>query len=406
MAETPVGYFPDVGLQWNLRSSREHVTEIQRARSGREQRRAVLLSTGLRKFALQSFPIEQAARFAVDNFLQTQRGRFGAFYFWNPAPKYFADASVGSVSAASRLIIPYRITNPFGNVVGTVDDVRVGGVSQAFTRRSLLPRTNTFAALRCDPGAMIDCGSSSTLRATGDQSWMAWVYVNDATISNVIAGNQTTNASGANFQVGTVSGKLRFRTNQAGTGTSVDSVNGTVPSGVWTHVAAVRSGTNVTFYVNGVATDTLGPINNPVAATISFRIYQGAVGGTGFGGMISDFRYYDIALAGSDILSVYTTGIRPQSNLRGWWQLVEGTGTTAADSSGYGNTGTLTNSPVWVSGEEEILFTGPISGAVTVWGTLRDRMVARFDSDLITHGYGQYADVRSLFDMPIQELVP
>ncbi len=34
----------------------------------------------------------------------------------------------------------------------------------------------------------------------------------------------------------------------------------------------------------------------------------------------------------------------------GYWNLDEGAGTTAADSSGLGNTGTLVNSPTWVSG--------------------------------------------------------
>jgi hypothetical protein len=36
--------------------------------------------------------------------------------------------------------------------------------------------------------------------------------------------------------------------------------------------------------------------------------------------------------------------------LVGWWKFDEGSGASAADSSGQGNTGTLTNSPTWVSG--------------------------------------------------------
>lgn len=37
--------------------------------------------------------------------------------------------------------------------------------------------------------------------------------------------------------------------------------------------------------------------------------------------------------------------------LVGWWKLNEGSGTSAVDSSGQGNTGTLTNGPTWVSGK-------------------------------------------------------
>jgi hypothetical protein len=39
------------------------------------------------------------------------------------------------------------------------------------------------------------------------------------------------------------------------------------------------------------------------------------------------------------------------ATLAGYWNLNEGTGTTAADSSGSGNTGTLINSPSWTTGE-------------------------------------------------------
>ncbi len=37
--------------------------------------------------------------------------------------------------------------------------------------------------------------------------------------------------------------------------------------------------------------------------------------------------------------------------LVGWWKFDEGSGTSAADSSGYGNTGTLTNGPTWAAGK-------------------------------------------------------
>ncbi len=37
--------------------------------------------------------------------------------------------------------------------------------------------------------------------------------------------------------------------------------------------------------------------------------------------------------------------------LVGWWTMDEGSGSTAADSSGYGNMGTLTNEPTWTTGK-------------------------------------------------------
>lgn len=49
------------------------------------------------------------------------------------------------------------------------------------------------------------------------------------------------------------------------------------------------------------------------------------------------------------------------SNLLGWWKFDEGTGTTAADSSGNGNNGTFTGSPTWVAGQ---VGTGALSFSV------------------------------------------
>ena len=57
-------------------------------------------------------------------------------------------------------------------------------------------------------------------------------------------------------------------------------------------------------------------------------------------------------------LSIYTTLILALcaspvwgATLAGYWNLNEGSGTTAADASGSGNTGTLVNSPGWIAGE-------------------------------------------------------
>ena len=50
------------------------------------------------------------------------------------------------------------------------------------------------------------------------------------------------------------------------------------------------------------------------------------------------------------------------SGLVGWWNLDEGSGTSAADSSGNNNTGTLTNGPTWTT-------SGKINDALTFNGT-------------------------------------
>ena len=52
-----------------------------------------------------------------------------------------------------------------------------------------------------------------------------------------------------------------------------------------------------------------------------------------------------------------------KTGLIGWWKLDDGSGTTAADISGQGNTGTLTGGPKWASNCKR-------TGCVTFDGTL------------------------------------
>jgi len=55
-------------------------------------------------------------------------------------------------------------------------------------------------------------------------------------------------------------------------------------------------------------------------------------------------------------------GNTPITGLIGWWNFDEGSGTSAADSTGNGNTGALQNTPTWTT-------SGKINGALTFNGT-------------------------------------
>jgi len=64
-------------------------------------------------------------------------------------------------------------------------------------------------------------------------------------------------------------------------------------------------------------------------------------------GWVSIKNYFD------DVKVFEVSGTPPQNGLVGYWKFDEGSGDTAADSSGNGNTGTLINGPVWVDGKQE-----------------------------------------------------
>jgi hypothetical protein len=63
---------------------------------------------------------------------------------------------------------------------------------------------------------------------------------------------------------------------------------------------------------------------------------------------------------------------RVDPDLVAWWQFDEGSGTTATDASGHGNDGTLTNNPIWS--------TGQIGGALDFDGD--DYVEAAYDTSL------------------------
>jgi hypothetical protein len=105
-------------------------------------------------------------------------------------------------------------------------------------------------------------------------------------------------------------------------------------------------------YVNGVLqtkTVVLGdPENNSLATnTETFSIGERRVGNWNFPGQIDDLRIYNRPLSSSEVSRLYDWAPGPV----GWWKFDERIGTSANDSSGNANTGTLTNGPQWVSGK-------------------------------------------------------
>jgi len=61
------------------------------------------------------------------------------------------------------------------------------------------------------------------------------------------------------------------------------------------------------------------------------------------------------------VVTLYNNTQQGITGLTAEWKLDDGTGTSAVDSSGNGNTGTLTNGPTWTAGNTggALSFTGP-----------------------------------------------
>jgi hypothetical protein len=83
-----------------------YATEIQRARSGREQRRTVGLPQ--RTLSFDTIPLEQADRRAVFDFLASKSGSLSAFYLFNPIPESITSYAAGTVSSATSFTLPWK----------------------------------------------------------------------------------------------------------------------------------------------------------------------------------------------------------------------------------------------------------------------------------------------------------
>jgi hypothetical protein len=135
-------------------------------------------------------------------------------------------------------------------------------------------------------------------------------------------------------------------------GNDLTSLGNQAENNVWTHlVGTYNAETNERkIYENGLM----------IAEDIASADFQGSgnftigefwvgfpYGSEVFNGKIDDARVYGRALIPDEVSQLYSLSGEPIAH----WKLDENTGTTANDSSGNGNTGTLTNSPAWVPGK-------------------------------------------------------
>jgi hypothetical protein len=127
---------------------------------------------------------------------------------------------------------------------------------------------------------------------------------------------------------------------------------------IWTHVALTYDGSAMKMYKNGVCEASLSASGNLLLADSSsnesFYIGKNTDWSGYYDGRIDDVRIYSRAVSADEIASIWSQG-----SLVGYWQLDETGGTTAHDSSGNDNDGTLFNMDYW-----HAWCTGHVGGAL------------------------------------------
>jgi len=169
-------------------------------------------------------------------------------------------------------------------VIETAGTAKISNVASKFGIGSIYFGTKTdYLAIPATP-------SISTLG--GDFTLEAWVYPADTTMSNswgIIDARQTSGASAWMWDLDTYSSGWLVRFYN---GTSYRS-SGRVQAAVWTHLAIVRSGSTMTFYINGSSSGT-ATVSGAQAGATTNPIYIGtkdnATASIGTLGYIDDLR--------------------------------------------------------------------------------------------------------------------
>lgn len=198
-------------------------------------------------------------------------------------------------------------------------------------------------------GNVVTVTDTAALQLTTGFTVSAWAYLESRggdTFKTIVCKGTTSAGGNRNYMLALNTTNLLLLsgyessggTNQFATGARV------VPLHQWVHLLVTWDGTNVQCYQDGVAD------GSPLAASLTPLTTGGnLVFGTTTGqtaqewdGLIDSVRIYSRALSATEISNLYSLGVVPTSQLVGEWMLNEGTGSTAVDSSGNANNGTIT----------------------------------------------------------------
>lgn len=263
-----------------------------------------------------------------------------------------SDAAVGRRYATDSLGSYYTLgwqleaTSESAVTTGNGVYATANGVVEA---PGLVTATQSTKAVRFD-GTNDYINGGTILTSLTSLTWSAWIFPESVSSSRTFISKQ-----GANYLRLYYSGgqakihALLKNCNPAPMGTTV------IQSNQWYHVAVTydgNAGGKNTVYVNGnqdAQQDACGNLS-----LISGNFYLGSYDSTSnyFSGIIDDVRTYNRALTATEVATLYNNGNStiPTSSDSGLvlaWQLNEGSGTTAGDTSASATNGTLTNGPVW-----------------------------------------------------------
>lgn len=197
----------------------------------------------------------------------------------------------------------------------------------------------------------VNLGNNSDLQITGDQTISMWLKPTDFAARR----NPYAKAYGGEGTITVeTNGTVNYYYGTAGGNTSPYqgfNMSSPLAANTWTHLAIVRDLTNMKlrWYKNGVLTnETNATYASAVASGLSAYVGHGYT--SRFVGVIDEFKMYDRALTQAEVASSMQESANTDHSQEVYLTMNEATGSTAYDSSGNANHGTLANTG-WVTGK-------------------------------------------------------
>lgn len=144
--------------------------------------------------------------------------------------------------------------------------------------------------------AVLDLGTS-------DFTVAFWANFTDA-INEALFTKDNFAGSGNGFYIYTLSSRFRYWNGSSGTSFGPNPLS----TSTWYHCACVRSGTTVSFYIDGSDTGTSTTDSRNFSNSSPLRFGNFADNTRFLDGTMDDIRLYDRALSGSEITSLYDLG--------------------------------------------------------------------------------------------------
>ncbi len=236
----------------------------------------------------------------------------------------------------------------------------------------------------------VTVGSRTNLDLTGTNLTLeAWIKPtgpgSDATGGGVILGRE-----GEYMLARYANGNLHYAFATAGHAFAFEDTGYPAPTNQWTHVALTYDGARFRFYVNGEIWSPYiasGPIGDLYPAEEDFRIgsRQHLTAGQPqyFRGQIDDVRVWNVTRSATEISGNMNRPLRgDEPGLLTYYRFEEGFGSTTADATGHGLTGTLVNGPAWDSASDALQVQVP----TTRPAALLTETTARLNASISTNG--------------------